>query len=136
MKTILVTGGAGFIGGCFVRRAHARGDTFTINLDKLTYAGNPDSLPANDDRHLLVEGDIGDTELVGSLLTEHQPEAIVNFAAESHVDRSIDGPLEFVQTNVVGTCRLLEAARGYFNSLDDVGKAKFRFLRVYDNQDR
>lgn len=130
MKTILVTGGAGFIGGCFVRRAHQRGDTRIVNLDKLTYAGNPDSLPASDDRHLFVNGDIADTALVSQLLSEYQPAAIVNFAAESHVDRSIDGPLEFVQTNVVGTCRLLESARGYFNGLNEQQQEDFRFLHV------
>jgi dTDP-glucose 4,6-dehydratase len=131
MTTVLVTGGAGFIGSCFVRRAIGRGDTKVINLDKLTYAGNPDSLPQDaGDRHVLVEGDIGDSELVRSLLEQHQPEAIVNFAAESHVDRSIDGPLEFVQTNVVGTCRLLEETRRYFNELDQARQERFRFLHV------
>lgn len=131
MTTLLVTGGAGFIGSCFVRRAVERGDTRIINLDKLTYAGNPDSLPRDaQDRHVLVEGDIGDSDLVRSLLQEHQPSAIVNFAAESHVDRSIDGPLEFVQTNVVGTCRLLEETRRYFGELDESRRAQFRFLHV------
>lgn len=131
MKTLLVTGGAGFIGSCFVRRAVERGDTRIINLDKMTYAGNPDSLPTTGEgRHLLIEGDIGDSELVRKLLTEHQPDAIVNFAAESHVDRSIDGPLEFVQTNVVGTCQLLEETRRYFGELDGAAKDAFRFLHV------
>lgn len=131
MTTLLVTGGAGFIGSCFVRRAAARGDTKIINLDKLTYAGNPDSLPVSPEgSHVLVEGDIGDSELVSRLLTEHRPDAIVNFAAESHVDRSIDGPLEFVQTNVVGTCRLLEEVRRYYGELEGAARENFRFLHV------
>lgn len=131
MKTILVTGGAGFIGGCFVRRAVARGDTRLVNLDKLTYAGNTASLPSADgQRHLFVEGDIGDTELVSELLTAHRPDAIVNFAAESHVDRSIDGPAEFVETNVVGTFRLLEAALAHYRGLEDSDKQQFRFVHV------
>lgn len=131
MQTILVTGGAGFIGSCFIRRAVARGDMKIVNLDKLTYAGNPDSLPNPAQRnHLLVEGDIGDRELVGTLLKQHQPDAIVNFAAESHVDRSIDGPLDFVETNVAGTCRLLEEVRGYCNSMDTAAREVFRFLHV------
>ena len=130
MQTFLVTGGAGFIGSCFVRRAVERGDTRIVNLDKLTYAGNPDSLPADSNLHELVKGDIADSELVRSLLKTHQPTAIVNFAAESHVDRSIDGPLEFVQTNVVGTCRLLEEVRGYFATLEGSRRNEFRFLHV------
>ncbi len=131
MQTILVTGGAGFIGSCFVRRTIGTGDTRLINLDKLTYAGNPDSLPAaSPEHHQLIVGDIGDSALVRSLFEKFQPSAVVNFAAESHVDRSIDGPLEFVQTNVVGTCRLLEEVRRYFNSLPPEQKADFRFLHV------
>ena len=131
MKTLLVTGGTGFIGSCCIRRAVRRFDTAIINLDKLTYAGNPDSLPNSDGRHhRLVQGDIGDRELVKSLLSEYQPVAAVNFATESHVDRSIDGPLEFVQTNVVGTCRLLEEVRGHVAGLDDVAKQSFRCLHV------
>lgn len=129
MKTILVTGGAGFIGSCFVRRAVSRGDTRIINLDKLTYAGNPDSLPEHD-AHELVVGDIGDRDLVRELLQQHRPEAVLNFAAESHVDRSIDGPLTFVETNVLGTCRLLEAVRDYWGQLDDADARCFRFLHV------
>jgi len=129
MQTILVTGGAGFIGSCFVRRAISRGDTRVINLDKLTYAGNPDSLPQHAN-HVFVQGDIGDSELITTLLQNHQPHAIVNFAAESHVDRSIDGPLEFVQTNVVGTCRLLEGVRAYFATLTPESQQRFRFLHV------
>ena len=131
MKTILVTGGAGFIGSCFVRRAVTRGDVQIINLDKLTYAGNPDSLPAPaESRHLLVKGDIADRELVRQLLLQHKPSAIVNFAAESHVDRSIDGPLEFVQTNVMRTCCLLEEVRSYFAGLVQPAAKEFRFLHV------
>lgn len=131
MKTTLVTGGAGFIGSCFVRRAVRRGESNIINLDKLTYAGNPDSLPSETElTHRLVVGDIGDSQLVRELLEETRPSAIVNFAAESHVDRSIDGPLAFVETNVLGTCRLLEELRRYFSSLDAERRAEFRFLHV------
>lgn len=129
MKTILVTGGAGFIGSCFVRRLAARGDVKLINLDKLTYAGNPDSLPEAD-MHELVVGDIGDGPLVRDLLQQHQPDAIVNFAAESHVDRSIDGPLEFVETNVLGTCQLLEEVRHHWSGLEAAAAEAFRFLHV------
>jgi len=129
MKTILVTGGAGFIGSCFVRRLASNNDLRLINLDKLTYAGNPDSLP-DADNHELVVGDIGDSKLVRELLKKHQPDAIVNFAAESHVDRSIDGPLEFVETNVLGTCRLLEEVRNYWGQLDKTTSEAFRFLHV------
>lgn len=132
MRTILVTGGAGFIGGTFVRNTIARQDTRVINLDALTYAGNLDSLaPCSDDPlHVFVRGDIGNYDLVLSLLKEHEPEAIVNFAAESHVDRSIDGPRSFVQTNVVGTVELLTAARDYRNELTGAAKDGFRFLHV------
>ncbi len=131
MKTILVTGGAGFIGSCYVRRAVAGKNCRILNLDKLTYAGNPDSLPSgNNEFHQLIIGDIGNSELVRGLLEEHQPTAIVNFAAESHVDRSIDGPLAFVETNVLGTCRLLEETRRYFGSLIGPARDQFRFLHV------
>jgi dTDP-glucose 4,6-dehydratase len=129
MQTLLVTGGAGFIGSCFVRRAIHRGDVRIINLDKLTYAGNPESLPQSD-LHTLVVGDIGDNALVQSLLNTHRPDAVVNFAAESHVDRSIDGPMAFVETNVAGTCRLLEEVRRYHASLAKDAQASFRFLHV------
>jgi dTDP-glucose 4,6-dehydratase len=129
MSVILVTGGAGFIGSCFVRRAVQNEATRIINLDKLTYAGNPDSLP-NSKHHTLVIGDIGNSELVRGLLKSHQPVAVVNFAAESHVDRSIDGPLEFVETNVLGTCRMLEEVRSYYGTLDSSGRDQFRFLHV------
>ncbi len=130
MQTLLVTGGAGFIGSCFVRRAMARNDVRIINLDKLTYAGNPDSLPASSDKHRFVTGDIGDRTLVRQLLETYQPSAIVNFAAESHVDRSIDGPLTFVETNVLGTCRMLEEVRSYHAQLSGGEKEEFRFLHV------
>ncbi len=127
----LVTGGAGFIGGNFVLEAVARGIR-VINLDALTYAGNLDtlaSLEGNPD-HVFVHGDIGDRELVSRLLAEHRPDAVVNFAAESHVDRSIDGPGAFIQTNVVGTLGLLEAVRDYWKGLQGEAKDAFRFLHV------
>jgi len=130
---ILVTGGAGFIGGNFVldwlKDPNAEG---IINLDKLTYAGNLVTLEPlkQDSRHVFVHGDIGDKELLTKLLKEHQPRAIVNFAAESHVDRSIHGPAEFVQTNIVGTFNLLECARAYWSGLDESKKASFRFHHV------
>ena len=131
MQTLLVTGGAGFIGSCFIRRAILRSDVRIINLDKLTYAGNPDSLPPEDRTlHQLVVGDIGDAALVRQLLDTHQPAAIINFAAESHVDRSIDGPLTFVETNVQGTCRMLEEVRYYYAKLSSSAKDAFRFLHV------
>ena len=131
MQTWFVTGGAGFIGGNFVLDAVASG-LRVVNLDALTYAGNRDTLAAldGDDRHVFVQGDIGDRDLVASLLARHRPTAIVNFAAESHVDRSIDGPAAFVQTNVVGTLGLLEAARDYWKALEGDAKDRFRFLHV------
>ncbi|BFO57381.1 MULTISPECIES: dTDP-glucose 4,6-dehydratase [Comamonadaceae] len=129
---ILVTGGAGFIGANFVLDWLACGDEPVVNLDKLTYAGNLQNLASlqGDARHLFVQGDIGDRELLSRLLTEHRPRAIVNFAAESHVDRSIHGPEDFIQTNVVGTFRLLEAVREYWQSLPGDERAAFRFLHV------
>ena len=131
MPTWLVTGGAGFIGGNFVLEAVASG-VRVINLDALTYAGNLDTLATLDGNpaHIFVKGDIGDRELVTTLLDEHRPDAIVNFAAESHVDRSIDGPAAFVQTNVVGTLGLLECARDYWKSLEGASRDGFRFLHV------
>ncbi|MGN6314578.1 MAG: dTDP-glucose 4,6-dehydratase [Rhodanobacteraceae bacterium] len=131
MKTVLVTGGAGFIGGNFVLAAVADG-LRVINLDKLTYAGNLDTLRSleGNPRHRFVRGDIGDRTLVACLLAEHRPDAIVNFAAESHVDRSIDGPAAFVETNVVGTLNLLECARDYWKSLEGGARDAFRFLHV------
>jgi dTDP-glucose 4,6-dehydratase len=132
MKTFLVTGGAGFIGGNFVLDALSRGDVKVVNLDALTYAGNRDTLAsvAGQANHVFVHGDIGDRALVAQLLAEHRPNAIINFAAESHVDRSIDGPAAFVQTNVVGTLVLLEAARDYWRELDGEARQAFRFLHV------
>jgi dTDP-glucose 4,6-dehydratase len=131
VPTWLVTGGAGFIGGNFVQEAIASGVRI-VNLDALTYAGNRDTLSAldGDPRHVFVHGDIGDGALVARLLAEHRPDAIVNFAAESHVDRSIDGPAAFVQTNVVGTLALLEASRDYWKSLEGEARQAFRFLHV------
>jgi len=130
-RTVLVTGGAGFIGANFVLQAIGDGKR-VINLDKLTYAGNLDTLSSisSHDRHVFVKGDIGDRRLVAQLLATHQPGAIVNFAAESHVDRSIDGPAAFVETNVVGTLGLLECSRDYWKSLGDEARSAFRFLHV------
>ena len=129
---ILVTGGAGFIGANFVLDWLAQGSEPVINLDKLTYAGNRESLASldGDARHVFVQGDIGDAALVERLLREHQPRAVVNFAAESHVDRSIHGPADFIETNVLGTFRLLEAVRAYHAALVAPAKAAFRFLHV------
>jgi dTDP-glucose 4,6-dehydratase len=131
MKTLLVTGGAGFIGANFVLQAVAAGDR-VINLDKLTYAGNLQTLGSleGNDRHMFVKGDIGDRALIAALLAEHRPSAVVNFAAESHVDRSIDGPAEFIETNVVGTLGLLESTRDYWRDLQGELKDSFRFLHV------
>lgn len=129
---ILVTGGAGFIGSNFVLEWLAQSEEPVLNLDKLTYAGNLQNLAAleGDSRHVFVQGDIGDGKLVSSLLAQHKPRAIVHFAAESHVDRSIHGPGEFIQTNIVGTFQLLEAARAYWDALPETEKADFRFLHV------
>ena len=129
---ILVTGGAGFIGANFVLDWLAAGDEPVLNVDKLTYAGNLKSLESmqGDARHVFVQADIGDGQTLARLLAEHRPRAVVNFAAESHVDRSIHGPEDFIQTNVVGTFRLLEAVRGYWSALDAEAKAAFRFLHV------
>lgn len=130
--TILVTGGAGFIGSNFVLDWLAQHDEPVVNLDKLTYAGNVENLAAlkDDARHTLVRGDIGDSALVGQLLLQHQPRAVLNFAAESHVDRSIHGPGEFIETNIVGTYQLLDQVRNYWNGLDATRKPAFRFLHV------
>jgi dTDP-glucose 4,6-dehydratase len=131
VATWLVTGGAGFIGGNFVLDA-VRRNIKIVNLDALTYTGNVDTLASleNDPRHVFVQGDIGDAALVEQLLREHRPDAVINFAAESHVDRSIDGPAAFVQTNVVGTLSLLEKSRDYWKSLDAAKRDAFRFLHV------
>ena len=130
--TILVTGGAGFIGGNFVLDWLAKSDEKIVNLDKLTYAGNLETLSSleGNSSHTFVQGDIGDVVLVERLLAEHKPRAVVNFAAESHVDRSIHGPGDFIETNIMGTFRLLESARGYWSALPEVDKTAFRFLHV------
>ncbi|ODS95524.1 MAG: dTDP-glucose 4,6-dehydratase [Lautropia sp. SCN 69-89] len=130
--SILVTGGAGFIGSNFVLDWLTQSNEFVITLDKLTYAGNRENLQSlnGDPRHVFVQGDIGDSTLVAYLLAQHQPRAIVNFAAESHVDRSIHGPEDFIQTNIVGTFRLLEAVRAYWGGLQSDARQAFRFLHV------
>lgn len=129
---ILVTGGAGFIGANFVLDWLAAGGQPVVNLDKLSYAGNLQNLAslAGDSSHHFVQGDIADGALVAQLLSTHQVTAVVNFAAESHVDRSIHSPDDFVQTNIVGTFRLLEAARAYWNTLSGDAKSRFRFLHI------
>ncbi len=129
---ILVTGGAGFIGANFVLDWLEQGGEPVINLDKLTYAGNLENLASlqGDPRHIFVHGDFGDAAMVVRLLAGHRPRAVVNFAAESHVDRSIHGPEDFIQTNVVGTFHLLEAVRGYWSGLANAEKSAFRFLHV------
>ena len=131
-RKLLVTGGAGFIGGNFVLQQLAGDAVSIVNLDRLTYAGNLDTLQPVMDQpgHTFVHGDIGDPELVAALLAEHRPDAIVNFAAESHVDRSIDGPAEFIQTNVVGTLSLLERTLAYWRGLQPAARDAFRFLHV------
>jgi dTDP-glucose 4,6-dehydratase len=130
--TILVTGGAGFIGSNFVMDWLAGTDESVVNLDKLTYAGNLQNLAsvADDARHIFVQGDIGDPSCVNALLALHKPRAVLNFAAESHVDRSIHGPGEFIQTNIVGTFNLLESVRAYWGGLEPAAKSAFRFLHV------
>ncbi len=129
---ILVTGGAGFIGSNFVLDWLAQSDEAVVNLDNLTYAGNRENLASlqTDCRHVFARGDIGDAALVERLLAEHKPRAIVNFAAESHVDRSIHGPEDFIQTNIMGTFRLLEAVRAFWGGLSGEDKKAFRFLHV------
>ena len=129
---ILVTGAAGFIGSNFVLDWLAQSDEPVVNLDALTYAGNLENLASleGDTRHIFIQGSIGDFDLVAKLLAEYQPRAIINFAAESHVDRSIHGPEDFIQTNIVGTFHLLEAVRANWNGLEDEAKASFRFLHV------
>ena len=130
--SILVTGGAGFIGSNFVLDWLGESDETVVNLDQLTYAGNLENLASlrGDPRHVFVHGDIGDFPLVSRLLAEHQPRAVINFAAESHVDRSIHGPGEFIKTNIVGTFQLLEALRAYWGELAAPAKAAFRLLHV------
>ena len=130
--TILVTGGAGFIGANFILDWMGVVGTPVVNLDKLTYAGNLQTLAplAGDIRHIFVQGDIGDPVLLAQLLSTHKPRAIINFAAESHVDRSIHGPRDFIQTNINGSFELLESVRAYWNALDGSEGANFRFLHV------
>ena len=130
--TLLVTGGAGFIGGNFVLDWFAGSDEPLVNLDKLTYAGNLETLASLQGwaQHTFVQGDIGDPALLARLLAEHRPRAVINFAAESHVDRSIHGPGDFIQTNIVGTYHLLESVRAYWNGLAEDDKTAFRFLHV------
>jgi dTDP-glucose 4,6-dehydratase len=132
MRTWLVTGGAGFIGSNFVLAQRKRGEVRVINLDLLTYAGNPLNLESlrDDPQHLFVRGDIGDSTLIRQLLRDHRPAAVLNFAAESHVDRSIVGPEDFIQTNVVGTFRLLEEVRRYWEGLSGAEREAFRLLHV------
>jgi dTDP-glucose 4,6-dehydratase len=132
MRTLLVTGGAGFIGGCFVRMTLGDRSTRIVNLDKLTYAGNLESLPdaADGPNYSFVHGDICDAALLAILFERYAPDAVVNFAAESHVDRSIDGPRQFVTTNVNGTFELLAAALAHWQKLEGDAKARFRFLHV------
>jgi len=132
LNTILVTGGAGFIGSNFIRIALIKHNFHIINLDNLTYAGNLDSLRdvENDDRYTFIHGDICDNDLVTKVFNEYQPDAIIHFAAESHVDRSIDGPAPFIQTNINGTFSLLEGARKYWGGLEGESKHKFRFLHI------
>jgi dTDP-glucose 4,6-dehydratase len=130
--SLLITGGAGFIGSNFVLDWLAQSDESVVNLDQLTYAGNLENLAAlqGNPNHLFVQGDLGDRELVDRLLAQHRPRAVLNFAAESHVDRSIHGPEDFIQTNIVGTFRLLESVRSYWAALPADEKAAFRFLHV------
>jgi dTDP-glucose 4,6-dehydratase len=132
MKTYFVTGGAGFIGSNFILNLLPDQNITVVNFDKLTYAGNLESLAsiATDPNYIFEEGDICDQARVLELLATHQPDYIINFAAESHVDRSIDGPSEFIQTNIVGTFELLEAARNYWGKLTGEKKQAFRFLHV------
>ena len=130
--TILVTGGAGFIGSNFVLDWLSASNETVVNLDKLTYAGNLQNLTslAGDARHVFLHGDFGDAALVAGLLAQHQPRAVVNFAAESHVDRSIHGPEDFIQTNILGTFHLLESVRAYWSGLASDTKSAFRLLHV------
>ena len=135
METLFITGGAGFIGSNFLTRIIKSGNTRIVNYDKLTYAGNLDTLHSveNDPNYFFVEGDICNQELVRKTLVENEVDSIVNFAAESHVDRSIESPDDFIQTNIVGTFRLLQASRDYWNRLKKKKKHRhknFRFLHV------
>jgi len=130
--SIIVTGGAGFIGSNFVLDWLGQSDEAVINIDKLTYAGNLENLKnlQDDSGHIFIHGNIGDASLINTLLAKYKPRAIINFAAESHVDRSIHGPQAFVETNIVGTFHLLESARAFFNGLGSAAKSNFRFLHI------
>lgn len=132
MMTLLITGGAGFIGSNFILQQRAKNNYRIVNLDKLTYAGNLANLEClrNDNNHIFIHGDINDRELVRKLLNEYKPDAVIHFAAESHVDRSIIGPDAFIQTNIVGTFNLLEEVRSYWNCLNNEFKGNFRFHHV------
>ena len=132
MKTLLVTGGAGFIGSNFIIQQRTKNNYRIVNLDNLTYAGNLANLVSlrNDGNHIFIHGDINDRELVSKLLKEYKPDAVIHFAAESHVDRSIIGPDAFIQTNIVGTFNLLEEARSYWEDLKGDYKDNFRFHHV------
>lgn len=131
MKTLFITGGAGFIGSCMVRKLLAEGTTHVINYDLLTYAGNLDSIPTPDgDRHVFVQGDIRDADKLAKTFDDYCPDAVIHFAAESHVDRSIDGPSQFIQTNVVGTQTLLDACLAHYRSRSADQKSEFRFIGV------
>ncbi|WP_158686136.1 GDP-mannose 4,6-dehydratase, partial [Cronobacter sakazakii] len=129
---ILVTGGAGFIGSAVVRHIINHTQDRVVNLDKLTYAGNPESVAsvANSERYAFEQVDICDRAALDRVFKEHQPDAVMHLAAESHVDRSISGPADFIETNIVGTYTLLEAARAYWSSLDEERKAAFRFHHI------
>ena len=132
MKTLLVTGGAGFIGSNFILKQLSETDNVIINLDKLTYAGNLENLGsvADQERYHFVQGDITDSDLIESIIKQYQPDGVIHFAAESHVDRSIDGPMPFIMTNLVGTAILLDRLNHYWRNLDDTKKNNFRFLHV------
>ena len=132
MKKILVTGGAGFIGSAVVRHIIANTQDSVVNVDKLTYAGNLESLESveNNPRYAFEQVDICDAKALARVFEQHQPDAVMHLAAESHVDRSIDGPAAFIETNIVGTYTLLEAARAYWNGLSDEKKAAFRFHHI------
>ncbi|QDV43221.1 dTDP-glucose 4,6-dehydratase 2 [Stieleria neptunia] len=130
MQTLLVTGGAGFIGGQFVRDAVDNKLARIVNLDALTYAGNRDSIPSENEHHVFVQGSINDGELLDRLFADYSPDAVVHFAAESHVDRSIDGPGAFIETNINGTYQLLTTTRKHWQGLSGDTKDGFRFLHV------